>query len=421
MSRNFPPTIPAIVQQHVDEAAALRNVRAYLVRAPHIKLKDLGRLDERIAAHLDGIAVSGPLGMHLCKVALERPARGEVFAAAVRYIESGFDEGLVNLMALAEALPETWPGLHSAFGWASAASLREIVSALLHRNSVMAQLTGLAACAMHRVNPGIALESALVSRCSVLSNRALRCAGEVGRCDLLRQCLKRLQSDDDECRFFAAKASLLLGDRQVALDAMVDVAQTPGPMRALATTLAMIAAEPDATRLLLDRVSSPPGDERLTLRAIAHAGDTQNIPKLIELMSDTKLARLAGEAFSFITGADFIALQLDRPRHLAVRAVAGDSLGEDADYEDEGLPWPDAEKVSAWWNRNARRFSPARRYFVGAPPSWEHCLRVLQDGYQRQRVVAAHYLCLLRPGTIVFNCAAPAWRQLRGLNRLIGG
>ena len=56
--------------------------------------------------------------------------------------------------------------------------------------------------------------------------------------------------------------------------------------------------------------------------------------------------------------------------------------------------------------------------FRSAAPSWEHCLQVLKDGYQRQRVAAAHYLCLLRPGTPLFNCAAPAWRQKRLLERM---
>jgi hypothetical protein len=51
--------LTAVVQQHAEEAAMLRHVRSVLVRAPHIKLLQLRRLDERIAAHLDGLAVAG--------------------------------------------------------------------------------------------------------------------------------------------------------------------------------------------------------------------------------------------------------------------------------------------------------------------------------------------------------------------------
>jgi hypothetical protein len=50
---------------------------------------------------------------------------------------------------------------------------------------------------------------------------------------------------------------------------------------------------------------------------------------------------------------------------------------------------------------------------MGKPVTREHCIDVLKNGYQRQRILAAHYLCLLDPGTPLFNTSAPAWRQQR--------
>jgi hypothetical protein len=55
---------------------------------------------------------------------------------------------------------------------------------------------------------------------------------------------------------------------------------------------------------------------------------------------------------------------------------------------------------------------------MGAPVTREHCVHVLKTGYQRQRILAAHYLCLLEPGTPLFNTSAPAWRQQKLLARL---
>jgi hypothetical protein len=43
---------------------------------------------------------------------------------------------------------------------------------------------------------------------------------------------------------------------------------------------------------------------------------------------------------------------------------------------------------------------------------------LLKNGFQRQRMAAAIYLCLLKPGTPLFNCAAPAWRQQRLLEKM---
>ena len=74
------PIIP-VVRQHAEESANLRNMRSVLVTAPHVKLHHLRRLDDRVAAHLDGLAVAGEFGWKLCEAALENPGVGEVFAA----------------------------------------------------------------------------------------------------------------------------------------------------------------------------------------------------------------------------------------------------------------------------------------------------------------------------------------------------
>src|SRR5205085_11399091 len=85
---------------------------------------------------------------------------------------------------------------------------------------------------------------------------------------------------------------------------------------------------------------------------------------------------------------------------------------------DGALPWPDAAKVERWWRDQSHRFHTGARYFMGAPVSREHCLHVLKAGYQRQRILAAHYLCLLEPGTPLFNTGAPAWRQQKLLAQM---
>jgi uncharacterized protein (TIGR02270 family) len=85
---------------------------------------------------------------------------------------------------------------------------------------------------------------------------------------------------------------------------------------------------------------------------------------------------------------------------------------------DDSLPWPDPEKIQKWWDKHHNDFQPGVRYFMGKPPTWEHCLDVLKNGYQRQRIAAAEYLCLLRPGTPLFNTSAPAWRQKRWLDKM---
>jgi hypothetical protein len=50
---------------------------------------------------------------------------------------------------------------------------------------------------------------------------------------------------------------------------------------------------------------------------------------------------------------------------------------------------------------------------MGQPLNRDHCLKVLKEGFQRQRIAAAVYLSLLNPGTPLFEWRAPARRQQR--------
>jgi uncharacterized protein (TIGR02270 family) len=130
-------------------------------------------------------------------------------------------------------------------------------------------------------------------------------------------------------------------------------------------------------------------------------------------------ARVAGEGFTLVSGAELDAQQLWRARPEGEFGPTDDPGDEDVSIDpDEGLMWPDPEKAAAWWDLNASRFHTGQRYFLGAPVTREHCIDVLKTGYQRQRVLAAHHLCLLEPGTPLFNTSAPAWRQQRLLERM---
>jgi uncharacterized protein (TIGR02270 family) len=82
---------------------------------------------------------------------------------------------------------------------------------------------------------------------------------------------------------------------------------------------------------------------------------------------------------------------------------------------DDGLPWPDQAKLQHWWRANQQRFQAGARYFIGAPVTRAHCIDVLKNGYQRQRISAALYLTVMSPGTPLFDTSAPAWRQGRQL------
>jgi uncharacterized protein (TIGR02270 family) len=414
-------TIPFVVHQHVEESAHLRHVRSILTAAPHVKLHHLRRLDDRIAAHLDGLAVAGEFGWKLCEAALENPGVGEMFAATVRAIEERNAQGLDRLLALAEAAAESQRGLISAFGWVSAQFLQGTIANLLASPGAFQRAVGIAACAMHRVDPGAALDAALQDDDTALRARAVRSAGELGRRDLLAHILAFNDDADAGCHYWAARSAVLLGDRAHGLAALMRFCREPGVFRERAQQLALCVVDLNTAHELLRQLAHNPQDIRALIRGAGSVGDPHYVPWLIKQMDDLNLARLAGESFTFITGLDLAYLDLECKPPEGVELGPNDDP-DDANVamdEDDSLPWPDAVKIAAWWAANQQRFESGKRYFMGAPVSREHCLQILKEGCQRQRIAAAQYLCLLQPGTALFNTRAPAWRQQRWLATMV--
>lgn len=417
-SHAAPAPIAAIVEQHVDDAAHLRHVRSVLVRAPNVRLAQIGRHDERLAASLDGIAVAGRHGADLVRRSLEHTSVGTVFVVAVRAIEERDGRGLDTMIAVAAAEPSLRPGLLSAFGWVSLAQLQGIVESLLDSEESWRRQVGLAACAMHGVDPGEALFAALRDNDATLRVQALRTACRCASVDALDSCLALLADEDPQCRLQAARSALMLGASEDAIDKLEVLARDGAPADSEgqeAMWLLLQAVPISLGRSILADWSRSLAPARALFHGIAMLGDPHYVPWLIAQMRDDKLARAAGEACSFITGWDLARLDLDRPQPKDVNFGPNDDP-DDRDVamdEDESLPWPDADRVAAWWSANGRSFHPGTRYFIGVQPTLATCIQVLKSGYQRQRIAAARQLTLLSVGTPWFNTAAPAWRQLR--------
>jgi hypothetical protein len=86
-----------------------------------------------------------------------------VFVAIAHALEDSRVDDLQRLLSLAAAEPEpaAHSGLVAAFGWVWASLLKGITKTLLGSAEPAHQAIGLAACAMHRVDPGVALTRAV--------------------------------------------------------------------------------------------------------------------------------------------------------------------------------------------------------------------------------------------------------------------
>lgn len=416
------PPLLGIVAQHVEEAAALRRQRSRLVHAPHIRLHLLRRHDDRLAAHLDGIAVAGPVGLALAAEAELQPGGGEVFTAGVMAIMARDPVLFEKAMAAGLKAPDANNALISALGWVSAHDLSGITTRLLNSKDEQVLAIGLSACALHQVDPGPELERALSYDSVLVRQRALDVAARLGRTDLLPPCLIHLESDAPSLSWHATRSALLLGDRGRAVAALRRLATGPEPIgtKALQWLLCVETAEDGIEMLKL--IAADPARLRDLILGMGMLGQAAHVPWLIECCTDAASARLAGQSIALITGLDLVESGLSQPA--APEAIAGpdgDPLNaEVALDDDEDLPWPDPAKLANWWHSHRAQFASGIRLFLGEPLNAPACVRTLSEGYQRQRIWAARHLCLMRPGAKLFPTSAPAWRQQRWLNKGLG-
>lgn len=411
--------IPVIVEQHAEESSFLWILRNYAVHAPHYKLKDLARLDDRVEAHLDGLRIAGQEGWKLCEEGLNIEKAGEVFSAAVLALESKDPARLEKVMAVSEQSPESVKGLISAFGWVEPQQLSGTVKKLLQSSSTFCLQIGIAACAIHRANPGAFLDGLLRAHDTPLQlqARALRTAGELKRRDLLYDIRDFLRVEDTACRFWATWSAVLLGDRGEVLEVLKSLLLNDSPLSQRALPVLLRAMPVETSHAWLKGLAQSPERQREVIAGTGMIGDPLYIPWLIKRMEVPELARLAGESFSLIAGVDITNenLEGERPKGFESGPTENPEDEEVALDPDEDLPWPDPKKVQAWWDTRKNRFQTGTRYLLGAPITEGQCRKVLREGFQRQRAAAALELALMKPDAPLFEVRAPGWRQQRWL------
>ena len=403
---------------HAEEASFLWTHRGSMLFSSRVTLDDLARYDERVEAHLDGLRVAAEDGDHIPELADDEP--GALFAPGVLTVESRDDDRMDRLIQRARGAPQLAGGLLGALGWVSARWLSGTAKRLLQGASPIHRGLGVGCCGLHGVDPGQALDAAVRDADSWLRGRALTAVAQVGRTTLMGSCLSMLEDPDPDCRIAAASSAVLLGDRHRALDALVQIG-LEGPARADdALGLALAALPVAVAHEALQRIALIPQQRRRLIKGSGLAGDAGYVPWLLKQMEAAPFARLAAEAFTTITGVDLSKAQLEGAPPIGFESGPNEDP-DDPNVEtdpDEGLPWPQVERVREWWGESQARFAAGSRLFLGAPVTRGQCLTVLRHGNQRLRVLAAQHLCLLEPGTPLFNTSAPAWRQQRLLAQI---
>ncbi len=406
--------IAEIVSQHAEEAAFLWLLRSNAIDQPHYALKDLAKLDDRVEAHLDGLRVAGEPGWELCKAALGNEEAGEVFAASVMAFESGIDSRMQTVLETIEKTPALYGGAVSALGWMpfkQAAPHAELLAAV---ESPVRRLIGLAAFAVHRQDPGSALQEAIGSADPILKARAFKAVGELGKSNLLPLVKEHLAQDDLTYRFWAAWSGALLGE-SAAVSVLQRLAESGHLCREQACAMALRRMAVPQGQAWLKVLANAPNTLRLAVQGAGVIGDPAAIPWLMQMMADPIMARVAGESFTSITGIDLSYDDLDTDQPEGFEAGPTENP-DDENVEmdaDEDLPWPDPRLIEKWWATHRIEFRNGTRYLCGKPMAVDSLKEGLKAGKQRQRRAAAIELAMRQPGTSLFNCSAPGFQQQR--------
>ena len=80
-TRRQPGVIPAVYAKHLEEFAFLWGQRKAALRSPDYTLGDVARLEQRIAAHLDGLLLAGEAAIPTLEAGLAGDDPQAVFAA----------------------------------------------------------------------------------------------------------------------------------------------------------------------------------------------------------------------------------------------------------------------------------------------------------------------------------------------------
>jgi uncharacterized protein (TIGR02270 family) len=398
-----------VYEQYVEEASFLWQMRSIAVDQPHYTRQDLARLENRLQAQLNGLMSAPDMAWEVCEQALELGGPGEVFAATYIAVKTHVQERIQLAVEAGLSTPEAFPGLVSVFGWLPQELSYPWIERFLNSKDLQHKYLAIAICSIRRENPGEFLNRIFqrddCRQHPALLGRAVRIVGELGRQDLRDQLHEFSDSDDPDTQFWVHWSSILLGDSSAAMN-MQDFVFQPGPHQKRAIDIVFRSLPISDAREWISRMAELPEQQRQIVQAVGILGDPHAIDWLIGKTQLPELSRLAGEAFTSISGIDLEANQLAlADDHPGVPSGALDDENSDKVEmdDDENLPWPNPPAIAQYWAGIRGRFQDGERYLLGMPVEQLNTEMASSPLTQRQLRAMAMELALKAPGQGLAN------------------
>lgn len=406
------PAYRDIFEQFSTDASFLWLLRSIAIEQPHNRTSDIFSLEQRIEAQLDGLMSSIDDGWAVCEEGLKHQEAGEVFTATVIAMRGRDVKKIQKAVEVGISSEECSKGLISAMGWLPDSLVIPWTQRFLNGKDMNHKLLGIATCSIRRQDPGELLNKLLQrDECKEDENlyaRSLRLIGELRRQDCMPALEESFSDERDSIRFWSNWSAILLGHNDRLKQLKAFVLDADSPFQNLAIQLCFRVLSVEQSRVWISALSKIDNQTRQVIIATGVLGDPHAVNWLITKMAEPKLAKVAGEAFSFITGAD-----LDI-KNLTIEPALNHPLQDDEDEsldEDEHLPYPDHTKVAALWRNHGQKFIIGRRYFIGQSISTDWLTSIIKNGTQRQRHAAAIELALHDNTQPLINTRAKAVTQ----------
>ena len=356
-----------IYEEHLNEAAWLwGNWESSLDSAVYALGDVVVGPEERLLAHLDGLVLGGQrVAQKLLVPALAGDDLGGIAAAAWTLVQA---EDADHQDTVIDALASAKPPAQAAIGRAVHLAPRTDISRLIpHFHAGAPQLRAMVLDIFGPREPDWVREQiapAMHSGQSPLMAAGLRAIRSLRERALLDWVTVASQSDDIEVRLEAMRTGLSFAVKTAWNECRI-FAGGMGEISRLA--LGLLATSPDPNDRTFVREKAKGEDPGLhALWALGFAGDADSADVLVQNMADEKKSRVAGEAFSAITGLP-IAGDLATP---------GETQGPDVEEvkdedppptvkSEDSLPEPNLQRIKRWWEKERRRFVPGTRYCGG--------------------------------------------------------
>jgi len=403
------PVVHNVVFQHAENAAFLWSQRMDAIHHPAYQFSDLKQLDTRLSANLRGLSVSGPIACDIVEQLVAAEEEGALFVLLVLLLEQSTVRVLIDKVSNMDlaACPDA---LQQAVAWVNPESLAHLAELLVEDQHESVLLLALAAHSTHRKIPQPSIISRLLGHKSLKVRVSTLNLIAALRLDNHADELASLLCDIDAQNMAVARGQLYTGQRSAAQQTLCQL-QTSECYRRQALDLLLLTHSPSDARDFLKPLFENKQQVLDVIRGFGLIGDPSAVPWLIEQTMDEKSARQSGAAIAMITGVDLALEDLDR-EHDANESEEDDPHAPIApDDPDDDLAWPDTDLLRRWWSEN-KHWQTGQIYLMGCKADETGELdKVLTQGKQPHRAVAAVRRALKVLDEPVFDETAPGHWQ----------